>query len=121
MISLKTLITIAPLEEAMRQKLLDALPNMSEDKKMEISELCWNALTMQYDMKIQAIEQTALYEAGVGKKTYSLDNVEQKKNAILDELAKKLQESGETGALQDAREELTQIQEDLASQKTDKN
>ena len=112
MISLKTLITITPLEDAMRKKLLSELPTLSEEKQLEISRICWDTLLTQYEYKVQKVREDALYEAALGKKTYSQESVEKMEDAIMQELAEKLQTEGEQGNLGDVREELTKIRGD---------
>ena len=45
-ISLKQLVTITPLNNKTKQKVLDALPSMSESQQFLISTQCWQAISM---------------------------------------------------------------------------
>lgn len=109
MITLKTLVTIAPFSNEMQTKLLELLPTLSDEKKVEITELCWEMISEQYEIDVQFATQNALLEMASGQKHYSEEDLLKIADDRMVALAERLETKGEKGVLLDVRTELAKI------------
>ncbi|MFH2061922.1 MAG: hypothetical protein ABIJ43_02970 [Candidatus Beckwithbacteria bacterium] len=92
-ISLKQLVTITPLNNKTKQKILDALPTMSESQQFLVSTQCWQAISMSYQVLVKAKQDQMFDEMVKGKTTYEKKDFQNAENEIFNKLLVKIDET----------------------------
>lgn len=92
-VSLKQLVTITPLNNKTKQKTLKSLPTLSETGKFKLSQICWKAISLHYQVLVkekidQMFKQMAMDEASYEKQDFV--NAE---NEIFNKLLVKIDET----------------------------
>lgn len=109
MLTIQQLITIAPFAPDMQEKLIAALPTMSEDRKKDLVITCWDLIDQQCAMKVQFARENALAEMALGEKQYTKEDFQKMEDTVYAEFAGKLQIREDTGNLDEARKAMQLI------------
>lgn len=104
----------------MQEKLITAIPKMSEDRKRDLVITCWDLIAQQCEMKVQFARENALTEVAMGKKTYTEEDFNRMENEVFAELAGKLQSTEDTGNLEEARKAMELIIKEMRAAKLSK-
>lgn len=107
MITLEQLIIVAPFSDEMRKELLEKLDSLSESKRFELMDLCWETINLDYQNKLNYAMQKATLEMAHGQKNYSKEDFQKMENDLFDELIKKLESAGSKVAIEEVREKLS--------------
>lgn len=118
MISLQSLITLAPFSEEMKQKLLKELPTLSEGKQFELTRLCWSTIIQKADLQIQQDREQMLLEVGLKKREYSEEEMQKIEENVYSALAQKIQEVSDKSSLEDVKDKLEEIRKEVSENKT---
>ena len=92
-ISLKQLVTITPLNNKTKQKVLDALPSMSESQQFLISTQCWQAISMSYQVLVKAKQDQMFDEMTKGEANYEKKDFTNAENEIFNKILVKIDET----------------------------
>ncbi len=105
-ISLKQLITITPLNNKTKQKVLDALPTMSESQKFLVSTQCWQAISMSYQVLVKAKQDQMFDEMTKGQATYEKQDFVNAENEIFNKLLVKIDETQSSEEVEALKQQL---------------
>jgi hypothetical protein len=108
MITLRQLISVAPLSEEVKKELLAAAPTFSAGKVFEVEQLCWAMISQWYQNELSHRQETAVLEIAQGK-TYAEDYFEKLPDMLYRELVEKLQEEETEENLEAVRAKLAAV------------
>lgn len=106
MISLKNLILTTPIGEEIRKELLEEMDTFSDDKKYEISNVCWSLISSEFLTNLNLKRQKMLTEIAKGEKTYNKDEFSQIEKDLFNELAQKLEATDTDAKIEEVKKQL---------------
>lgn len=106
MIDLKQLVHITPFPADVKHDLLEKVDSLSEDKRYELTQLCWGAISTEHQNKLQFSFQKAMHEMATGKKTYSKEDFAKMEEVQLSELLRKLDVAENQQEIEEVRQKL---------------
>jgi hypothetical protein len=89
MVSLKTLLEVAPFRQEQRDELLRIYDELTENEKMKLSTTAWIALSQMYFARVK-YETDKLLEIQEGKRTYNRNDFSDVEAKITYEFAHRL-------------------------------
>lgn len=117
-ISLKTLIQITPFPKESREMLLKRYDELNDDDKFELSNFCWQALSIQYYSLLKTEKELLLLEIQSGKRKYNPNDFQEIKAKLTYELAQKLQHAQSNEQIEDVRKQLEKYKTETGNPKT---
>lgn len=115
MITLHNLITVAPFSEDVRTELLEKEDSLSDGKKIDLINLCWDMIASWYEEEIRHRYEMALLEMAEGTKQYTQEDLDKISDDVFSELTRKLQASETAEDIKEVREKLEGVK-DLTQQ-----
>lgn len=115
MISLKNLILATPIGEEMRKELLEEMDTFSDDKKYEISDVCWSLISSEFLTDLNLKRQKMLIEMAKGEKTYNKDEFSQVEEDLFNELAQKIEAVDNDAKIEELKRKLEQYSDNQNS------
>lgn len=111
MITLKSLIKIAPLDEEKRTLLLEKIEKneLNDNQKLQLSTLFWDMTFKLYEIEWSLIVERMIAEQAEGKKIYTPRDFTEERVRLITRFTSQLEESS-------SAEELEEIRKKLASQ-----
>lgn len=106
MITLKSLIKVAPFSDETRNGLIESLDKMTDDQKFRLSETCWTSISAIYNTRLQRINNQMMWEMAKKVKHYSRNDFQEVEAKLLYEFAHKLEASQSEEDLAKVREKL---------------
>lgn len=113
MISLKTLVTVAPFDEETRNLVLGKIEKneLSDNQKVQMSEVCWNMITKLYEAELQLKFDSMITEVANKQKVYSQNDYMEERAKLVYRFASELNAAN-------TKEELEEVQKQLATHTT---
>lgn len=112
MITLSQLIQVAPFPEETKKDLLSKEDTLSEEKKVELEELCWGLISQWYQNELRSQQEMAALEVSRGEKQYTKEDFNKMADDLFSELVQKLDVQSSEEDLAEAREKLGAILHD---------
>lgn len=106
MITFQTLITIAPFDDETRAQIASQEPSLTEDQKLQLTQLAWSLLAQQYRAKLDSKVDDILLEIQEGKRAYNREEFKKAEEELDLEFATKLESSQTTEAIQAVKGEI---------------
>lgn len=116
MITVQSLITLAPFEEDIKTELLAKADTFDEGKKLELINMCWGLISQWYQSEIKHRHNLVLLEIAEGKKEYSEEELTKISKDVFSDLMGKLQETATEEDLEEVRDKLEDITEKVTQQ-----
>lgn len=102
----KKIISILPMDEAIRAKLLEEFDSYDEVKKTAVSKLLWDTYDLLYEFKLQQNLQLAMMKAQKNEETLDEDFYARVHEKTESEMTKESLISGEGNELEHIRSKL---------------
>lgn len=114
MVTLKSLIIVAPFSEEKRKEILDKLEKneLSDDQKYQFSSLCWDMILQLYQYELQLKVESMLKEIAEGTKNYSKNDFQEEKAKLIYRLSTELNSAESEEALEEVRKKLDPKKDD---------
>jgi hypothetical protein len=109
MIKFSALIKLAPFPEDMKEDLISKEGQMSEDQKFRLSETAWQAISAQYQAKLQKTINDMMLEMANGQKNYSQNDFQEVKTKLYYEFSQLLSDSKDNQDLEEVKRKLEGI------------
>lgn len=106
MINLKNLVKVAPLTEDAKNEILEKQASFSTEKLQEVEEFLWEAISADYQNKINLKKQTLIAEMQNNKTSYPKGKFEKIGDELFNELVQKLEVADEGEKIEEIREKL---------------
>lgn len=114
MINLKTIIKASPITEDTKKELLENTDSLSVDRKFELEEILWEAISNEYQNKLRYQMENAAMEEIEGKRHYSKEDFTKMEMDLFNELTIKLETLG-------SEEKLSEVRKQIQKQPTTQN
>jgi hypothetical protein len=111
MINLSQLINTTPLPQVEKDKLFSLLPTLSEEGKIEITNLCWKLIIECYVSNCELKQSEYIYTSLANGKEINNEDIKKIENELFNELARKLEALESKDKMQHIREQLGKYQE----------
>lgn len=89
-LTLKQLTAISPLNQSVKQKLIAAIPNLSQRQKFELSKSLWRSIALTYKSFVKEKIDSMLDEMAHGKAVYEKQDFQNAENEIFNKLLVKI-------------------------------
>lgn len=111
MITLKSLVLVAPFEESTRKTLLEKIDKkeLTDNQIVQITFLCWDMITRLHQTELQLRISDMIRESSEGKKNYSKNDYQELETKLVFNLSNQLNQAGAEADLEEVRKQLTQI------------
>lgn len=116
-LTLKQLVQIVPLEEKIKQRVLNEEEKLTADQKYQISKICWTLLSTIFEARVRQKTQEMLREMAEGIKNYEHQDFRRAEDEVLANILIKLDEVKSGKKLADIK---TQLKESIKEKKQEK-
>ena len=110
MITLNSLVKVAPFDEKTRGDILSKIEKneLDESQKLQMTSLCWDMITMLYETQLQIIYDAMLLEETEGKKTYSQNDFIEQRLKLMNEIAVQFEAVSKEEAITEVKKQLAE-------------
>lgn len=91
-LNLKQLVQIVPLEEKIKQQVLEQEDNLTAGQKYKISKICWRLLETIFITRVKQKKQEMIKEIAAGTASYEKEDFKRIEDEVLADILIKLDE-----------------------------